>query len=298
MDHLFDEFSKSLTQSVPRRESLRRLGAVFAGAVLSPLGLESAWAAKADPCAKFCQCRNSKQQSQCLAACKVCSGNTGRLAGTCGNYTCCSIASCKGVCSNLKSDPNCGACGNNCRTYGQTCCGSYCADLKNDVGNCGRCGTVCPPPHDYQNVACVAGQCVYDCIDGSDLCDGTCTFLDSDPSNCGACGHVCPNSAPICSQAMCSPCYPGQELCGNACLDVRFDELNCGTCGNVCGGSTPYCSWGVCTDCVGAGGAICGDFCVDVMNDPYNCGACSSQCAPSEYCAGGFCFGVTPPSPY
>jgi hypothetical protein len=27
---------------VPRRESLRRLGAVFAGAVLSPLGLESA----------------------------------------------------------------------------------------------------------------------------------------------------------------------------------------------------------------------------------------------------------------
>src|SRR5260370_30042137 len=33
MDNLFDEFSKSLAESVPRRESLRRLGAVFAGAV-------------------------------------------------------------------------------------------------------------------------------------------------------------------------------------------------------------------------------------------------------------------------
>ena len=45
MDHLFDEFSKSLAESVPRRESLRRLGAVFAGAVLSPLGMGTAWAA-------------------------------------------------------------------------------------------------------------------------------------------------------------------------------------------------------------------------------------------------------------
>jgi hypothetical protein len=53
MDHLFDEFSKSLAESVPRRESLRRLGAVFAGAVLSPLGLGTAWAGKADPCAAF-----------------------------------------------------------------------------------------------------------------------------------------------------------------------------------------------------------------------------------------------------
>jgi hypothetical protein len=31
MDHLFDEFSKSLAESVPRRESLQRLGAGRAG---------------------------------------------------------------------------------------------------------------------------------------------------------------------------------------------------------------------------------------------------------------------------
>ena len=70
MERLWDEFSKSLAESVPRRESLRRLGAVFAGAVLSPLGLQTAWARTQDPCKAFCKCRNSKQQSQCLAVCQ------------------------------------------------------------------------------------------------------------------------------------------------------------------------------------------------------------------------------------
>ena len=74
MDHLFDEFSKSLAESVPRRESLRRLGAVFAGTMLSPLGLGTAWAGRADPCAAFCKCRNKAQQTKCLAACKACKG--------------------------------------------------------------------------------------------------------------------------------------------------------------------------------------------------------------------------------
>src|SRR5262245_47405042 len=161
MDHLFDEFSKSLSHSVPRRESLRRLGAVFAGAVLGRLGIETTWAAGQDSCKAFCKCANKKQQEQCLAACKACNGNTSRLAGSCGAYTCCPIASCNGVCSNLKSDPNCGACGNNCRLYGESCCGNYCADLNNDVFNCGRCGTVCLPPSANEDVACVAGQCVY-----------------------------------------------------------------------------------------------------------------------------------------
>jgi hypothetical protein len=78
MDHLFDEFSKSLGESVPRRESLRRLGAVFAGAVLSPLGLGTVWAGT-DPCRAFCKCSNRAQQSQCLTACRACSGNTSRI---------------------------------------------------------------------------------------------------------------------------------------------------------------------------------------------------------------------------
>jgi hypothetical protein len=35
MERFYDELSKSLGASVPRRESLRRMGAVFAGAVFS-----------------------------------------------------------------------------------------------------------------------------------------------------------------------------------------------------------------------------------------------------------------------
>ena len=76
MDHLFDEFSKSLAESVPRRESLRRLGAVFAGAVLAPLGLGTAWASGTDPCKAFCKCSNRAQQSQCLTACRACNGTS------------------------------------------------------------------------------------------------------------------------------------------------------------------------------------------------------------------------------
>jgi hypothetical protein len=238
MDHLFDEFSKSLTESVPRRESLRRLGAVFAGAVLGPLGLDSAWAGAVDPCARFCQCRNSKQQSQCLTACRTCAGNTSRLAGSCGSYTCCPVASCKGVCSNLKSDPNCGACGNNCRLYGETCCGSYCADLKNDIFNCGRCGNVCAEPGPDEAVACLAGSCVYECADGKVDCLGACTDVNSDPDNCGACGNACPASLPFCTAGVCTADY-----CNGA--DLQTDYFNCGTCGNICYGFD-YCMDGIC----------------------------------------------------
>src|SRR5262249_960680 len=172
MDHLFDEFSRSLSKSLPRRESLRRLGAVFAGAVLCPLGLETAWAARAlDPCKAFCKCRNAKQQNQCLAACKACSANTSPLARSCRTSVSCFVASCKGACSDLAHDPNCGACGNDCRVYGETCCGNYCADLANDVFNCGRCGNVCPEPLPGEVVACISGACIYDCAPGTVDCN-------------------------------------------------------------------------------------------------------------------------------
>jgi hypothetical protein len=290
MDHLFDKFSKSLAEPVPRREALRRMGAVFAGAVLSPLGLGTACAAKADPCKTFCKCRNKKQQDQCLAACQKCKGDTRRLAGVCGNYTCCTLASCKGVCSDLRSNPNCGACGNDCRVYGQTCCGSYCADLKNDFSNCGSCGHVCEAPGPNEYGACVAGTCVYGCVEGATDCDGICTFVDSDPEHCGACGNVCSDSSPYCNQGVCSACSPGLALCGNACVDLQFDPHNCGGCGNVCAESTPFCDFGACSTCP-HGAVMCDGNCIDIMDDPFNCGGCNNQCVPSEYCASGICFG-------
>ena len=154
MNHPFDEFSKSLSEPVPRRVLLRRLGAVVTGALLGPLalGLGNASAnpdnrprrrrhlglrrpapkqnPKRDPCQDFCRCSTSKKQSQCLAACRACNNDPSRLCGTCGSYTC----------SNLSSDPNCGACGNNCGAKGRKCCGGRCggrcADLKNDKSLC------------------------------------------------------------------------------------------------------------------------------------------------------------------
>jgi hypothetical protein len=113
MTHHWDEFSKSLAEPLPRRESLRRLGVVVAGAVLGPLGLDSAFAGKTDPCKAFCKCRNRKQQDQCLRACRACNKDTSRLCGSCGNYICC---------------------GN-----GRSCGGGYCTDLADDVLNCGAC---------------------------------------------------------------------------------------------------------------------------------------------------------------
>ena len=41
---------------------LRRIGTVFAAAVLSPFGLGSAFAGHQDQCKAFCKCRNKKQQ--------------------------------------------------------------------------------------------------------------------------------------------------------------------------------------------------------------------------------------------
>ena len=92
MTHQFDEFSKSLAdESLPRRESLRRIGAALAGAALMPfsLALGAPKPKATDPCKTFCKCRNKSQQNACLAACKACSGKTNRLCGSCGSYVCC-----------------------------------------------------------------------------------------------------------------------------------------------------------------------------------------------------------------
>ena len=170
MTHHWDEFSKSLAEdTVPRRQSLRLLGAAIAGAVFSPLA--TAVARGEDPCKAFCnQCAKSKR-SQCLSACRACNGNTSRLCGSCGTYACCatSTACCNGACTSVSSDPNnCGACGNVCSAStpvciqgtcgncgpGSTNCGGFCTDMTFDNANCGGCGIVCPDGYSCQ------GSCV------------------------------------------------------------------------------------------------------------------------------------------
>jgi hypothetical protein len=228
MTQHWDEFSKSLVaESVPRRESLRRLGFALAGAVLGPLGLKTASAGphQQDPCKTFCKCRNKRQQDQCLKSCKACGKNTSRLAGSCGGYSCCGTS--------------------------QTSCGAYCTDLASDVYNCGGCGNVCDEPGPYEYGACINGNCVYACGAGADRCDGVCTYLGWDPDNCGGCGHVCPASAPYCEQGVCTdsaPCPGGQTRCSGVCYDLYNDSNNCGvSCATreVCG-QYETCTGGVC----------------------------------------------------
>jgi hypothetical protein len=166
-----DELSKLLAASVSRRESLRRIGAFAAGAVLGPLGLSTACAARPDRCGAFCRwCSNKAQRNQCLAACRACNGNTSRLCGSCGAYACCPTgkACCNGTCTAVNSDPdNCGACGNVCPASAPICNQGACYDCPPgtnfmwDSGNCGGCGNVCP-----EGTACAWGVCqgiCYDC---------------------------------------------------------------------------------------------------------------------------------------
>jgi hypothetical protein len=202
MTHQWDEFSKSLAVPVPRRESLRRLGAVLAGAVLSPLG--TAWAApkgKAlmgkDPCRSFCKCRNTAQQNACLAACRACNNDTSRLCGSCGSYVCCREPGPGeyGGCID-------GACRYACYSgteYGDAVyCDGICTFLGYDPDNCGACGHVCYGVEDCVGGVCQA--CVPDCGPGSTHGAGWCGD-DGCGGRCGCLGpeEYCPTLSNWCA---------------------------------------------------------------------------------------------------
>ena len=168
-----DELSKLLAVSVSRRESLRTIGVVLAGAALSTLGVNTAWAARPDRCTAFCRwCPTRKKRDQCLAACRACNGNTSRLCGSCGAYACCPTSA--------------------------TCCNGICTDLNSDPANCGACGYVCPADN-----VCLNGSCVLCSGYGAGMCSGVCVNLLSDAGNCGSCGHQC-LSDELCSFGVCT----------------------------------------------------------------------------------------------
>jgi len=224
MSHHIDELSKSLAEEpIPRRHAFRLFGAALAGAILSPLGLQSARAGGRDPCRDLCnQCPKS-HRSQCLADCRACSQRGGHLCGSCNGYGCCADW--------------------------QDCCGTYCADPVNDVHNCGGCFNDCwADAGANEEAACIDGKCAYDCREGTVDCNGTCTNLGWDPHNCGACGNVCPDTEPYCNgNGVCFDpgCAPGLTWCQLQCVDLNWDNFNCGACNHQCeGGST--CIFGGC----------------------------------------------------
>ena len=149
-----DEFSKSVAEQLPRRESLWRFGAILMGTVFAPLGLDAAVKPAADPCKAFCKCRNKAQQQQCLAACNECNKQTSRLSGSCGAYTCCGAgqSSCGNICTGSTPYCNNGVC-SQCPA-GLILCSGQCVDQLWDNANCGACGVVCP-----EDTYCHFGYC-------------------------------------------------------------------------------------------------------------------------------------------
>jgi Stigma-specific protein, Stig1 len=209
MAHEWDEFSKLLAEPVPRRESLWRLGLLFAGAVLAPLGLgTAAWAGGTDRCRSFCdRCPRSRRTS-CLTACRACNDDPSHLCGDCSR-------------------------------------GYFCADFLFDVRNCGACSNDCwSSAGANEEAACIDGECMYRCVAGAVECNGACTFLNSDPRNCGACGNICPAAAPVCNWGTCDCDLPWMN-CDGVCTDLNSNPRNCGGCGNVCPPGE-VCAFGVC----------------------------------------------------
>jgi hypothetical protein len=203
MTHAWDEFSKLLAEPVPRRESLCRIGFALAGVVLSPLGLNTAYAGRRDPCKSFCKCSKKQQQNACLATCRACNRETSRVCGACGSYSCAG---------------------------------------GGDSHNCGACGHDCGPPRLNEVVTCVAGRCVYECVNWTARCGEVCTNLDRDHYNCGACGNSC-GELETCVHGTCRNCDCHGD---GVCSDLLDEVNNCGACGVVC----PLfyvCSAGECT---------------------------------------------------
>src|SRR5262245_44992354 len=140
MNETFDELAKVLAEDVSRREALRRVGSVLAGALLAATGLGSA-------------------------------SGQGRGGGGGGSKGCPSgQTKCKGKCVNLQSDSqNCGSCGHGCAS-GQVCCSGTCTPLGTNA-NCAACGNACPA-----GSSCVNGQCsgASGCPAGQTDCGGAC----------------------------------------------------------------------------------------------------------------------------
>src|SRR5262245_21668166 len=133
MSYRIDELSKSLAEEpISRRHSFRQFGAALAGALLGPLGLQTARAGPPDACTAFCRRHcGPGLRSRCLSFCQACNNDPSHLCTDCWNYACCDS--------------------------GETCCGNSCHDLASDFDYCGACNVSCGDPGPYENGACVNG---------------------------------------------------------------------------------------------------------------------------------------------
>lgn len=144
-----------------------------------------------------CEVNTSNDAANCGSCNMRCPGAT-NASGTC-NASRCSIACNPGF-------ANCdGSMANGCEV-----------DTNTAVGNCGRCGTVCPVPANATAATCAMGRCGFTCAAGSDNCDGAaangCEVDINTNANCGRCGVRCTGMA-SCNNGTCE-CPGGNTPCG------------------------------------------------------------------------------------
>ncbi len=202
------------------------------------------------------------------------------------------------------SDDRCGA---------GRCCNMQCADVANDVRNCGACGKACDVPN--ADAACASGQCQAgachpgwgDC--NNDAKDGCETNLHVDAANCTACGTACDLPHALGGGACADGCYIGAcdfgyDDCNQDPKDgcetpVLTDADNCGGCGVPCTGlpnAQANCTNGNCVlGACNAGFANCDgnpqNGCeANLSRDPMNCGGCGKVCPMNlPFCNNGAC---------
>ena len=175
----FDDLTKTLATATSRRQALKTLAATALGGLLGLGGIGTAFA-------------NCKPNG----------------IGCNSNSQCCSGGCCKGICTDLGTTSNCGACGHKCGAN-QTCQNGQC------VTPCTANGDTCSGNSDCCSGNCSNGVC---CASGRvGLCNGSCA-LPCDPDV--GCSDGCSSSycLPDVSGAYyCSPNNVNSIACDSTC---------------------------------------------------------------------------------
>jgi hypothetical protein len=159
----------------------------------------------------------STDPNNCGGCGNVCGDGHSCVAGRCTLNCAAGLVECNGACVDLRSDLNCGACGNDC-----TQVAGYACEARPDQS--WACVVQCPSPQ----IRC--GE------PGSEFC----TDSSTDGGNCGGCGKVC-GAGTTCTGGNCACDAPTVNCTGpnggTICVDKTTDEQNCGGCGITCNAS-------------------------------------------------------------
>jgi hypothetical protein len=194
---------------------------------------------------------------------------------------------------------------------GQISCSGTCRDIRNDNGNCGSCGNICPSGQNCQNSRCVlpgtSAPVVstsapititpeLSCSYGEIPCGSSCINVFSDKKNCGVCGRAC-GGGEACVNARCGPACTksGTSLCGDTCVDLDTDMNNCGSCGTECKTFLPNAKGSLCANgkCIVSQCKTDYDDCNEILSDgceiylrtdASNCGSCGTKCPSGQVC--------------